>query len=44
VLDHVIVGRPGFVSLRERGLYTPPELPPPQTLPSSNDDTATTVV
>ncbi|MGH2461323.1 MAG: JAB domain-containing protein [Chloroflexota bacterium] len=23
VLDHLVIGRPGFVSLRERGLYTP---------------------
>jgi DNA repair protein RadC len=24
LLDHVILGRPEHVSLRERGLYTPP--------------------
>jgi DNA repair protein RadC len=24
VLDHIIVGRPGFVSLRQQGHYTPP--------------------
>lgn len=23
VLDHVVIGRPGYASLRERGLYTP---------------------
>ncbi len=24
VLDHLVIGRPNFVSLREQGLYTPP--------------------
>ena len=27
VLDHIVIGRPGFVSLRERGLYTPNHQP-----------------
>lgn len=27
VLDHVILGRPGFVSLRRQGLYSPPAEP-----------------
>lgn len=33
VIDHVIVGRPGFVSLRRQGLYPPPAEPgaPPAT-------------
>ena len=25
VLDHLVIGRPKFVSLREHGLYTPPQ-------------------
>ena len=28
LLDHLIIGRPGFVSLRQRGLYTPPGAAP----------------
>lgn len=25
VLDHIVLGRPGFISLRQQGLYTPPD-------------------
>lgn len=34
VLDHVIVGRQGFVSLRQRGLFTPDEHPPDKRNPT----------
>ncbi len=45
VLDHVVIGRPGYASLRERGLYTPPgnrelqQPPDSQTGPSSHAPT-----
>ena len=34
LLDHVIIGRPGHVSLLERRLFTPPTPPTPQTPPT----------
>jgi DNA repair protein RadC len=37
LLDHIVIGRQGHVSLRERGLYTPPSRDGTQTGPSVSD-------
>lgn len=42
VLDHIVIGRPGHVSMREAGLFDPAQvspLPPPPVLPSTKTAT-----